>query len=180
MSRNIVDVPTGDIQDQYLANITPEYVDMVEGRTGDGGYQPSYSAFTGYVDDQKLKGSNSNVDINGLHQPSQGPVVYDDIYDSNISGMDTSAMIKGLGGYSMRSQRFQKINNDTSRYNLSGYSDPRALGQTNELLYSFNNPPNNSEAKRINDNYGKYTSLVNIPLLSGYKHTGRYINKKNI
>lgn len=161
MSRTVIDVPQGQVTgiqqlqpsaDQMQNHFNASFLPTLTGNTS--------ANFVGRSKGAGLRQSNKNIDINGLAQPRGyigNPKSH--VYINNVTG------IAPMGGGSLSTGLKADLSKGvkyTSRFNLSGWEDPRSLGLLNEKLYKQPQQPANqyTDDGRLKMSRGKYTTLT--------------------
>lgn len=154
MSRQETLAPRGQLTGNEMLQ---ESSDWIQSRYNNGGYIPTMSnqGSANYMGGRFLRSNYRNQDINGLSQPvGVIPNVNSRVYQNNLTGMDIYPQIIKGKGITLNSIKW------TNKYNLTGYTDPRVLGITNDKLYK-SGAPYGSQNYRINQAKGLYTTITN-------------------
>jgi hypothetical protein len=161
MSRNLIDVPQGQVTgrqllqpsaDQMQNHFNASFLPTLTGNTS--------ANFVGRSKGAGLRQYNKNIDINGLAQPRGyigNPKSH--VYISNVTGIDP--MRGGSLSTGLKADLSKPIKY-TSRFNLQGFEDGRALGLLNERRYRLPQEPADqyTDDGRIKMSRGKYTTLT--------------------
>lgn len=131
-----------------------------EHRMNSGAFLPTFTgnASGNYIGGTALRGTTSNIDINGLSQPT-GSIgdPKNPVYRTNNTGM--SPMYGGTLTTGLKSDLSKGVKY-TSALNLTGFSDPRQLGILNQSIYNNRKVSSLSEQGRLSQARGKHTTLL--------------------
>jgi hypothetical protein len=158
MSSNVNIVPRGQLSGRQL--IQPSEYE-IQNRLLAGARIPpiTNNMSANYVGGRLMVGNNKSLDASGLSQPS-GLIMNPrtESYITNVSGMIPYSSSRG--SMQQRDLSLPPIP-PTPMYNLTGFTDRRQLGLTNEGdLYSSNTTNPNTMIGRMRNASNKYTSLL--------------------
>lgn len=155
MSRQNFITPQGQVSGRELNQSYP-----TEHRLNSGAFLPTFTnnASGNYIGGTALRGTTSNIDINGLSQRT-GSIgdPNNPAYRTNNTGM--SPMYGGTLSTGLKSDLSKGVKY-TSALNLTGFSDPRQLGILNQRIYKTPTVSSESEQGRLQQARGKHTTLL--------------------
>lgn len=129
-------------------------------RLNSGAFLPTFTNYASgnYIGGTALRGTTSNVDINGLSQPT-GSIgdPNNPVYRTNNTGM--SDMYGGSLTTGLKADLSKGVKM-TNALNLTGFSDPRQLGLLNQSIYMTPKVSSQSEQGRLQQARGKTTTLL--------------------